>query len=99
MTTEPTPSEPMASQPTASEPPVSFETALAELQTLVADLERGDAPLEDGLRAFERGVTLIRRCRGLLEAAEERVKILVDLDDAGRATFAPFEHNASHDAD
>ncbi|MGH8296767.1 MAG: exodeoxyribonuclease VII small subunit [Steroidobacteraceae bacterium] len=54
-----------------------FEQALAELEGLVARLERGDLPLEDALRTFERGVELTRQCQGSLKAAQQRVEILL----------------------
>jgi exodeoxyribonuclease VII small subunit len=54
-----------------------FEQALAELEALVARLERGDMPLDDALRTFERGVELTRQCQGSLKAAHQRVEILL----------------------
>lgn len=64
---------------------LTFEQALAELETLVARLERGDVPLEDSIAAYERGEALKARCAGLLSIAEARVeKIRVGTD--GRAT-------------
>jgi exodeoxyribonuclease VII small subunit len=54
-----------------------FEQALAELETLVARLERGDLPLEEALKTFERGVELTRHCQGSLKAAQQRVEILL----------------------
>ena len=72
---------------------VSFEDALAELETLVEKMETGDLSLEESLAAFERGVKLTRRCQSALKAAELKVKVLTesgeledldigDLDDA-----------------
>ena len=43
--------------------PADFEQALAELETLVERLEKGDLPLEEALRTFERGVVLTRTAR------------------------------------
>jgi exodeoxyribonuclease VII small subunit len=54
-----------------------FEQALAELESLVARLERGDLPLEEALKTFERGVELTRHCQGSLKAAQQRVEILL----------------------
>ncbi len=54
----------------------SFEESLQELEGLVRLLERGDAPLEEALQAFERGVALSRRCQSLLDQAEQRVQVL-----------------------
>jgi exodeoxyribonuclease VII small subunit len=54
-----------------------FEQALAELEGLVERLERGDLPLEDALKTFERGVELTRHCQGSLKAAQQKVEILL----------------------
>jgi exodeoxyribonuclease VII small subunit len=55
-----------------------FESAIAELETLVKTLEDGDLPLEKSLELFERGVQLSRFCHSRLEQAERRVEILTD---------------------
>ena len=54
-----------------------FEQALAELEGLVERLERGDLPLDEALRAFERGVVLTRHCQASLTAAQQKVEILL----------------------
>lgn len=66
-----------------------FEKALGELEQLVERLERGDLPLDDALRTFERGVALTRQCQEALKAAQAKVEILVARE--GDATTAPFE--------
>jgi len=55
-----------------------FETALAELDTLVRKLEDGDLSLEQSLALYERGVQLSRFCHARLEEAERRIEILTD---------------------
>jgi exodeoxyribonuclease VII small subunit len=57
---------------------VSFEAALAELESLVEKMETGDLSLEESLAAFERGVKLTRHCQSALERAELKVKVLTD---------------------
>ena len=54
-----------------------FERALAELETLVERLERGDLPLDEALSTFERGVALTRHCQASLKAAQQKVEILL----------------------
>ena len=64
-----------------------FEKALAELETIVAKLERGDVPLEDSILAYERGEALKAHCDRLLAAAEARVeKIRLGADGAPKGT-------------
>ncbi len=60
---------------------VPFETALAELESLVEKMETGDLSLEDSLTAFERGVKLTRHCQSALQAAELKVKVLTESGD------------------
>jgi exodeoxyribonuclease VII small subunit len=65
-----------ASASAVSAPPASFEAALAELETLVADLEAGQLPLADALSAYRRGAELLQYAQGQLQNAQEQVKIL-----------------------
>jgi exodeoxyribonuclease VII small subunit len=60
----------------ASKPPASFEAALQELERLVQTLESGGAPLEDSLKAYERGIALLKQCQETLAQAEQKVRIL-----------------------
>jgi exodeoxyribonuclease VII small subunit len=69
-----------------------FETALAELETIVKTLEEGDLPLERSLQLFERGIELSRFCHGKLADAERRLEILNErgeVRDAGSNTLEP----------
>ena len=70
----------LKAMPTAkpkSEPMPDFETAMRDLEELVARLEQGDLPLEESLAAFERGVMLTRACQTALKEAEQKVEILL----------------------
>ncbi len=61
---------------TPAEQQLDFETALAELETLVAKMEDGGLALDDSLRAYQRGVELARICQQRLDVAEEQVRVL-----------------------
>ena len=73
-----------------------FESAIAELEKIVKQLEEGDLALDKSLALFERGVALSRYCHEQLGTAERRIEqltergelkdasSLVDLDDADR---------------
>ncbi len=63
-----------------------FESAIAELESIVKKLEEGDLPLEKSLQLFERGVQLSRFCHARLEEAERRVEIL---NERGELREAP----------
>jgi exodeoxyribonuclease VII small subunit len=62
----------------------TFEQAQAELERIVEQLERGQAPLEESIALWERGEELYRFCRSRLEAAEGRIEELGRRVDAQR---------------
>jgi len=70
-----------------------FETAMGELERIVADLESGELGLEEALRLYERGVALVRGCGAQLDQAEARLQVL-SLDAAGRPVLQPLEEPA-----
>jgi exodeoxyribonuclease VII small subunit len=53
---------------------MSFEQALAALEAIVEDLERGEVPLDQSIRIYERGEALKAHCARLLKAAEDKVE-------------------------
>jgi exodeoxyribonuclease VII small subunit len=65
-------------KPARSTPPQSFESALAELETLVATLEAGQLPLEQSIEAYRRGTELMRFCRLALADAQQQVRVLTE---------------------
>ena len=58
--------------------PRSFEDALAELDALVEQMERGQLPLDQLLDGYRRGAELLGYCRQRLQAVEQQVKVLED---------------------
>ncbi|MFT6450527.1 MAG: exodeoxyribonuclease VII small subunit [Halocynthiibacter sp.] len=78
-----------------SETPVAkmtFEEAMAELERVVGQLERGDVPLEDSIKLYERGAALKERCDVKLKEAEEKVaKITLDRDGHQPTGATPVE--------
>lgn len=52
---------------------MSFEEAMAELETLVSQLESSQVALDDSIRLYDRGAELKRHCEAKLKAAEEKV--------------------------
>ncbi|MEE9389116.1 MAG: exodeoxyribonuclease VII small subunit [Paracoccaceae bacterium] len=64
---------------------MSFEAAMAELEAVVGQLERGDVPLEESIKLYERGAALKKRCAEKLKEAEEKVAAIT-LDSDGNAT-------------
>jgi exodeoxyribonuclease VII small subunit len=77
---------------------VDFEKALADLESIVEKLEQGDLPLDESLKAFERGVELTRHAQVALKQAEQKVEIL--LRKAGQPEpFAAEGSTSDPDAD
>ena len=68
----------MTSNDTKTIDELTFEEALGELEAIVAALEAGQVPLDETLKRFERAMGLKERCQGLLDAAETRIRELVD---------------------
>lgn len=72
---------------------IDLEKALAELETLVGELEGGELSLDSAMKKFERGVALTRDCQTALSSAEQRVSVLMaksGLDD----DTVPFDDSA-----
>jgi exodeoxyribonuclease VII small subunit len=76
-----------------SDSPRSFEQALAELEQIVRDLEDGKLELEQALSKYETGVGLIRHCQGVLQQAEQRIRVLSGIDEAEKPITRPYEAN------
>jgi exodeoxyribonuclease VII small subunit len=68
--------------------PDSFEESLARLETIVAELESGDLPLEEALKLFEEGIGVVKRCTRRLDEAEQRVEVLLKAADGEMTTAA-----------
>lgn len=56
--------------------PRSFESALAEIESIVAAMEAGQLPLEQSLAAYKRGAELLQFCQTQLQEAQQQVRIL-----------------------
>ena len=70
---------------------LSFEKALAELEQIVARLEKGDVPLEDSIALYERGEALKKRCEQVLKSAEARVEKIVLGTDGRPSGTTPLD--------
>ena len=56
---------------------LSFEEAMARLEAIVSQLEKGDLPLEEALTLFEEGAGLMKQCSQALDTAEQKVAKLL----------------------
>lgn len=55
----------------------NLEKSLADLESLVEELESGDLPLDAAMKKFEEGIKLTRGCQAALKDAEQKVEILL----------------------
>ena len=72
----------------------TFEHSLAELETVVHDLEDGQLGLTEALARYEQGVKHLKHCYELLEAAERKIELLTAVADDGAPTTQPFDEAA-----
>jgi exodeoxyribonuclease VII small subunit len=62
-------------------PPKTFEEAISELETILADIEAGEVGLEESLAKYERGAFLVQHCRTVLNGAEKQIELLSKAPD------------------
>ena len=70
---------------------MSFEQALAELETIVRTLEQGSAPLDESITLYQRGDQLKRHCEARLKAAQMRIEQIALGPDGQPAGTKPFD--------
>ncbi len=72
-----------------NEKPESFESAMAELNRLVEQLESGELPLEKSITVYQRGVELVRYCSEQLEKVDRQIEVL------DKEMLKPFQQDES----
>ncbi len=70
--------------------PATYEAALAELESLVQNLESGQVPLDELLAGYQRGAALLALCKDKLSAVEEQIKLL-ETSPQGALVTKPWE--------
>ena len=70
---------------------LSFEAALAELETIVRSLEQGAEPLDKSIELYQRGDALKRHCEARLKAAQARIEQISIGADGQPAGTKPFD--------
>ena len=68
-----------------------FEESIKELEKIVKTLEDGEPSLDESLKNFEKGITLIKVCQKELESAENKIKELTEDGDT-----KPFDSDNSY---
>jgi exodeoxyribonuclease VII small subunit len=75
-----------------SPPPQDFESALAELEGIVAAMEGSQMPLKEALAAYKRGAELVAYCQGALKDAQLEIEVLE------KGVLKPFTPEGGNDA-
>ncbi|NLX63771.1 MAG: exodeoxyribonuclease VII small subunit [Clostridiaceae bacterium] len=60
---------------------ITYEQAVLELESIVNMLESGDLPLEESIKIFEKGISLVRICNKKLDDIEKRITLLIEGKD------------------
>ncbi|MDO4435648.1 MAG: exodeoxyribonuclease VII small subunit [Cardiobacteriaceae bacterium] len=67
---------------------MNYEHNLRQLEHIIAQLERGELPLEEALQTYEQGIALLRSCQSQLKQAEQRILVLQN------ASLEPYPQSA-----
>lgn len=67
----------------------TFESALAKLEKITAELEDGELSLDNSLKKFDEGIQLISYCSEQLSEAKAKVEML--LEKEGNLEAVPFD--------
>ncbi len=70
---------------------MSFEEAMAALETVVGQLESGQVPLEESIALYERGAALKAHCEQKLKEAEEKVAQITQGADGSATGATPVD--------
>ncbi len=60
---------------------INFEKSIADLESIVSNLEKGELTLDESLKQFEKGIGLARQCQSILTQAEQKIEMLTQSDD------------------
>ncbi|PQO41007.1 exodeoxyribonuclease VII small subunit [Blastopirellula marina] len=73
------------------ESPPKFEEGLAELQTIVQQLETGQLGLDEALDKYQRGIEVLKQCHSVLKTTERKIELLSGVDAEGNPVTQAFE--------
>ena len=71
---------------------LSFAESIKRLEEIVGHLEKGDLSLQESIRCFEEGNTLVKECSSMLDEAEQKV-VMLQSGISGEAEEVPFEES------
>ena len=65
---------------------LGFEESIRQLKEIVDKIEQGQIPLQDSLDQYEKGMSLIKHCRSILQKAEKRIEKISREEEAEEET-------------
>jgi len=68
----------------------TFEESIKELEEIISLLESGEAPLDEAVSLFEKGMKISAKCHEQLEKAEEKIRLLTE-DSTGAIIETEFD--------
>lgn len=71
--------------------PMSFEEAMGQLEKIVEQIASGKIGLEETMDRYEHGMELVKKCRNILERAEQRIQVLSETE--GEMQVAALEQS------
>ncbi len=74
---------------------LKFEEALKRLEQIVDSIEQGKIGLEDSIKSYEEGMALVRRCRAVLQEAEQKIQYLQASGADGLSETSPSASSKS----
>ena len=77
----------------------TFEQSLAELESIVHQLEDGQIGLAEALARYEQGVRHLKHCYQLLQRAERKIELLIGVTDEGTPVTQPFDMEPARPAE
>ncbi len=78
---------------------LGFEEAIEQLEDLIDQIESGEIGLEEALKRYEQGSALIKRCRAILDGAQERIAELTEAADGSGGLVIEGEENQGESAE
>jgi exodeoxyribonuclease VII small subunit len=80
---------------TDSDAELNFEEAIDQIQEIARQFDEGELGLDESLERFETGVRLLRKCHSKLDRAEQRIKVLTDVDADGNPLLSDFDDSST----
>ena len=75
----------------------SFEKSLKDLESIVSKMEKGDLSLEDALKQYEKGMSLVQNCQQALTEADQRIQLI--MEKSGNITQEDFSQSEAQNTE